>query len=163
MRRDVLLTAIFILGILTGCGRKAEEKVLEQTIEKQTGGKATVDLSEEKMSIETEDGSIEITGGKSAKLPDDFPADIYVLDRAKVISVMTLPGGSSVTFTASEEPSAVADLYKKEMTAKGWAVMRSMNMDPQQIIMFSKDKRTVTASIAMQDDQTMVALVLAQQ
>ena len=151
------------LIVVLGCGRKLEEKAMENVIESETGGRARVDLSDERVSIKTERGDLTITSGKSAKLPSDFPADVHIYKGATVTAVAQMGDGSSITFGCEDAPSKVADTYRDEMTGKGWVVGTSMDMGDQQMMMFTKEKRVVTVTVGESEGSTVIALILAQQ
>ena len=74
----IVLAAIILMF---GCGEKGGEKVaekaMEKAIESSTGGNAKVDVGENSLRIQTEEGEMTITGGDSAKLPHDFPLEEY--------------------------------------------------------------------------------------
>lgn len=57
----VVVMALFLL--ITGCGKvaeKASEKAAEKAIEDASGGKADVDLSDNKMEVKTDEGSVKV-------------------------------------------------------------------------------------------------------
>jgi hypothetical protein len=158
-----LVCALCLMVALAGCGRKAQEKRIEKAIEKETGGKAHVDLSEESINIKTEDGELNISGGKAAKIPDDFPSDIHVYKGAKVVSTVQAPDGMTVSLLSKDTPKNIADAYKTTMTAEGWTLETSMNMGAQQMLMFAKDDRAATVTIGQTDDGTMIGLILVKE
>jgi hypothetical protein len=54
--------AITAVAALSGCsGDKIAESIAERQIEKETGGDADIDLSDGKISIETEDGAFQMS------------------------------------------------------------------------------------------------------
>lgn len=155
-----LLVSVLMIGC--SCGEKADEKVAEKAAEKaieaHTGKDADVKIDKESMRINTKDGEMSMTSGKSAKLPDNFPNDIpmyrgYVLDMA-----MEVPQGYSLSFTSKDEMSTVAEWYLKEMVNKGWAKEASMDMGDQTMLVFKKGERGVNLVIAPDEDQTRISL-----
>ena len=73
MPKTVVGLVSVALLILTGCGKKPEEKIAEKIIEQNTGGKAKVDITDQSVKVETEEGTMNMTTGKSAKIPESFP------------------------------------------------------------------------------------------
>jgi len=144
-----------------GCRRKAEETVLEKVIERETGGKADVDISDEHISIKTKDGEMTMASGKAARIPADFPSDVLVYKGARVESVVRTTAGSSVSLTSRDEPSAVVAAYKKAMTGKGWSQETTVDMGEQQMLMFSKDDRATTVVVTRRDNSTFIGLTIA--
>ncbi len=167
MKKLVLLAICLsvAINVLVGCGKKTEEKVtekiVEKIIEKQAGGKADVDLSEGKMSIKTKDGEMNINAGKSAKLPDDFPKDIFVIKGAEVKMTMEMPQGKSVSFLIEKDMNSVIDIYKKEMKSKGWSEKMAMNMGKSASMIYQKDDRTTNIMIGTEKEKTMINVVIA--
>jgi len=161
--KSVVLGIVCFLVVLAGCSRGSREMAIERAIEKETGVKADVDISDDGMKIKTKDGEVTITGGKAAKLPSDFPSDVYIYKGATVTTVMKLGAGSSVTLASSDDPSSVAKAYSKEMTARGWKTGASMDMGGQRMMMFSKGKRMVTLTAGENDGATVIGLTVASQ
>ncbi|MBW2991078.1 hypothetical protein KY348_05240 [Candidatus Woesearchaeota archaeon] len=61
MKKSYLVICIgllVVLILLTGCGKK----VVEKGIEKEMGGEADVDIGKDKVTVETEEGTVEVTG-----------------------------------------------------------------------------------------------------
>ena len=65
------LILCFLLLILNGCGNSAEEKAIEKKIEKETGAKTEVDISEKGMRITgaSEGEKYTVTTGRFTYLP----------------------------------------------------------------------------------------------
>ena len=161
MKRIILCAVACSLVAYIGCGKKAEEKVIEKIIEKESGGKADVDISDESISIKTEDGEATLHAGENVKLPADFPKDILVYKGADVKMTMEVPQGKSVTFLTKDDVSKVAEAYKKEMAGKGWKKEMAMDMGEQTSLIFKKDERMAQIMIGKEDDKTMINIITA--
>ena len=78
----LFLTVTIICFVFTGCGKKVGEKIAEKQIEaaaKKSGVDASVDISDNNMTIKTKDGTATYSTGKGVKIPENFPKDVYIL------------------------------------------------------------------------------------
>jgi len=177
----VLLAACFIV---TGCGKKVSEKISEKIIEKsmekdgiqgdvkisdgkvtikatdKDGKKIDIDSSGEKVTVKSEDGTATFAAGGSAKLPDDFPKDVYVHDGVTVATVMTVPEGFNVAFQTKDNPEKITAAYKSKMTANGWNEESAFTTAQQTIIAYKKDNRTASVMIMSVDGTTQINLTI---
>ena len=151
----VILT---ILLVLVGCGKKTEEKIAEKIIEKSIGGKADVDIAKGTMNIETEDGNMSVQTGKSAKIPDKFPTDIFVFKPSDVLMAMELPKGYTISLKTGKDVAAVTSAYKKSMTDKGWKQKAAMDLDGKSMFFYEKEKRVTHVAISHKDGETNIVL-----
>ncbi len=154
---------VLLVGILfiMGCGKKAEEKVVEKMIEKQTGGKANVDLSKGTMEIETKDGKMTMTSGKAAKVPDDFPSDVYLYKPASVEAAIQVPNGHSVSLMTEKNVSQVSETYKKKMTGEGWSQQAAMDMGTQSVLIYEKNDRVTNITIVPDNGKTRIQVTVS--
>jgi type IV pilus biogenesis protein CpaD/CtpE len=160
-----IILAVMATALLLGCGRNAQEEAVEKAIEKQTGGDARVNLSDDGVSVETEDGEMRLSSGNNAKLPENFPDDVYVMEDATVEMAMNMPEGQSVALSCSDTPSDVAAIYRKKMVEKGWKQMASTNMGEQVMLVYTKGNRAANVVIARGEEKgrTRIHLTIAMQ
>jgi hypothetical protein len=126
----VCLTALLVF-LASGCSylaREASEKAVEKAIEKESGGKADVDVEEGKVRIKTEEGEAEIEVG-ATELPDDFPSDFPLYENAKVSAVYRSEAGGkvrfNVTFELSDSWQEAKDFYQDELPKSGYTIAAS--------------------------------------
>lgn len=183
----VLLLAAGVAA--SGCGKKAEEKMSEKLAEKliekslaKDGVKAKVDITGETMSfsttdadgqqasmrvngdemtIEGPDGTTTFRSGGAGNLPQDFPADVYVVPGASVASSMSYPGGVNLSLTTSAAAKEVADRYSAEMKAQGWGEQSSMDTPEVAMLSFVKENRMATVLVQTEDGVTTINLTVA--
>lgn len=155
----VLAVVLFMFG----CGRKAGEKAAERQIEKglqeSSGGDAKVDIDGDSISIETEDGAMQMSSGKQAKIPEAFPKDVFVHGDIQV--AMTVPQGFSLVLQTKDTQDKVAEIYSKKMQAAGWSREMSADMGGQKMSIFKKEDRTVSLVTTAVDGNTQIALTVA--
>mgnify|MGYP000939973509 CR=1 FL=1 len=145
-----------VLGLsllLTGCsftdqlGQKAGEKIIEKTIESQTGGKVDIDADGQSMTIKGDNGE-SVTMG-SAKLPDNFPKDILVLDDAKFIfSMASGENDFSVVYLTDKNPTDAFTAYNDDLAKQGWKKETEMDLgDSGKVASFAKEKRKLGVTL----------------
>jgi hypothetical protein len=165
MTVGMAVAAAGLVALAGGCGKKASEKTAEKmaemALQAQTGGKADVQIDGEKMTIQSKDGSMNFSAGGDASIPEDFPEDVYVDRGAKVLMSMRNPGGYVLNLQTSEAVDGVVQSYRREMGGQGWTEEADMNMGGQRMLMFKKEDRRASVTVARQGDitQVMVSLV----
>jgi len=116
MKYGKLFMGCLVIVALAGCGGKsAEEKSAEELAERmieqaakaegaevdvdvssgsvkirgtdEEGGTVNVDMDEESATITSEGGRTTMTAGAAAKIPDDFPKDVPLYEKMKVMAV----------------------------------------------------------------------------
>ncbi len=65
------------------------------------------------------------------KLSADFPGDVPVYPRAKVLAQMTMGAGNQqVTFEADDSTKDVYEYYAKQLPKNGWEIVQDVKMAP---------------------------------
>ncbi len=164
MRYFIILAAIILIF---GCGEKGgekvAEKVMEKAIESNTGGKATVDMEENSLRIQTDEGEMTMTAGDSAKLPADFPKDIFLYKGADLNTAVELPTGFNLMLQTKDDSTKVSEAYLDEMRAMGWSKEMSMDMGGRKMLVFKKDERMAHVTITTDEEMTQIGLTLAKE
>lgn len=118
--------AALVLLLLPACGNAVEglaENAVERAIENEVGGDADVQVDEDSVTIDTQDGSI--TAG-SGSVPDDFPSDIALVEGevsfAQRIETADGIGWSVQVAAADGDAAAVAEQVRADLTAAGFTV-----------------------------------------
>jgi len=169
-RRAFLATplAICVVPVLSlsvlGCAsiaRKATEKAIENRIEKESGGKARVNVEKGSVEVETEEGKTRVEAGEGARLPENFPKDVPVYEGAKVASAITQDEGGSVSFTVSAGFRDVSDFYRSALQKAGYKVEATMDLgETAQFVATSADgKRQVSIQAAKDKDGTSLVII----
>ena len=108
----VLLT---ITGLFYSC-KRAAEKVEEKLIEKSIGDNADVDIDDEKVVIQTEEGTF-TTDATQHDWPTEIPDDVPEFTKGKIVVVNTQEmndGKSWVVIFEDVQQEAIAN-YKKQL------------------------------------------------
>lgn len=144
---------------LAGC-KKAAEKAAEKAIEAgmaKDGVKAKVDASGEKITIQSKDGTTVYSGGKSAKLPDNFPKDVYVYDGAAITASVSTPDGFNLVMETGDSADKVLSTIQGKMAGMGWKQEMTVNQDKNAMVGYKKGERTVMVNVNA-DKKTMITL-----
>jgi hypothetical protein len=153
MSKARLLIVLVVLALVAvGCAKAAEntiEGAIEKQLEEENGGNANVDINEDdgSVSIETDEGSMQIGGGE---IPSDFP--LPVPDGAEVVSVISTSGetdGAQVSMTFDPDDfDNVATLYDEFFNEQDWEVSRTnSDSDGIKIVLISGSNDQLTASV----------------
>jgi hypothetical protein len=172
-----IATAVFVISavlLLSGCWpfpsqKQVGEKIMEKAIESQTGGKVDVNAEKNSMTINGEEGSTTVSGEGQAKLPDNFPSDIFVYSDAKIIVASAMKEGDSFSVTYATETSVddAFSKYKDELTGNGWTKENEVDLGTQgKMLNFKKENRSVLVTIGIDNDgqnkgKTMVSVVVS--
>lgn len=168
MKRSFCLTVgmmVISCFVLTGCkkaGEKAAEKAIEAGLAKE-GVKADVDASDGKVTIQSKDGKTEFTGGKNAKVPENFPKDVYVYEGATINAALSVPGGFNLTMETGDSADTVLSSVKKKMTGQGWKEEMTMNQGEQSMVGYKKGERTTMITISTDKKLTRIALTVTEE
>lgn len=160
--------------LLSGCGpsewlgKKTGEKIMEKTIESQTGGKVDVDSGKNEMTIKTDEGQVQVSQGGQAKIPENFPKELIAAGDAKVIVSTSTENGSSVAYITDEEQQAMLEKYKSDLIGQGWKKDMELDTGTAKMLNFSKGEQKVTISIGEnnskdQSEKTMVNVILVKE
>lgn len=161
MTKYIVCVSCLIL-MLTGCGGRPDEAIIEEQIEQATGSDADVDISGDSYQIsgETEDGAFSLSSGEGTEIPEDFPGDVPIYSPSTVSMSMNVPEGQSLTLTTGDDSKKIVEFYKGEMVANEWSEQASMNMGSQSILSYKKDDRVANITIVPSDDETQIMLIV---
>jgi len=162
--KHILIIAALTAGLVavTGCKKASEkitEKLIEQSIEKDGGGKASVDIQEGKMTIKDADGTLEVASGDGAKIPAEFPKDVFLVKNAKVVMSMKSSDGMQVMLETKESVDEVAKLYAAGMKAQEWEEETNVNMGDSVMCAYKKGEREATVIITKGSTGAQVQIV----
>jgi hypothetical protein len=159
-----LACTLITAGLLLACGggtreeraneaaRAAAEKAAAKAIQKESGGKTDVKITDEGMTIKTDKGDkMEISTGGATKVPEGFPADVLVYKKAKLITSMKVENTTRLQFQSEDSPAAIQEAYKKEMTAQGWKENMAMTSGGVTMLHYEKDGRRAMIHIVPGD------------
>lgn len=187
MNKLLLTVSLATCIAVMGCGKKSEEEVAEKLIERSLGKdgvathvdiadgkmsftatdaegkKSNISMSEEGVTIGSEDGTTSYATGAAAKVPKTFPEDVLVYPGSEIVSSMTLPEGFHLILKSKDAAAKVVAKYQAEMADKGWTEDASINMGNQSMLTFKKDNRIVSLMIGSEDNSAQIAVTVTTQ
>ena len=185
MNRIAIILCLVAGVAVAGCGKKADEKLTEKLIEKSLsrdgvkanvdisgnqmsftttdadGKKANVQLNGDEMTITSDDGKTTFRAGGAGKMPADFPADVYLVAGADVVSSISSPDGLNLTLKTASSKADVVAKYTEEMKAQGWTTKTTMDMGETAMLSFAKDDRMASVIVTVEDGSTSINLTVA--
>ncbi|MBT8307476.1 MAG: hypothetical protein KJN85_11115 [Maribacter sp.] len=110
-----LFVTLSLVAITTSC-KRAAEKTQEKIIEKAIGDNANVDLDDEKIVIETEEGTF-TTDANIQSWPKEIPNEVPEFKEGKVVVVNTQDMGKGKNWVVIYEDVSqeAIENYKKEL------------------------------------------------
>jgi len=159
-----IVVPVLLAVLIVGCG-KASEKVaefaMEKAIEKDGGGKAKVDLTQDgKMTITSDKGDVQIDASGAASVPEGFPEDVMVY-AGKITTAMKMPEGFMVTIETDDAVEKVVAAYNEAMKAKGWTQENSLALGEQTMLGYKKDARTTAVIVAINEQSKKTAIMIS--
>lgn len=121
----LVILSMFLMTAFYSC-KKASEKAGEKMIEKSIGDDATVDIDDEKITIETEEGKF-TTDAKAKDWPKEIPKDIPEFKNGKVKAVNTqeVNGSNNWVIIFGDVSENALEDYKTTLKGEGFTIVFS--------------------------------------
>ena len=153
---------VFCLLFTAACKKFQErtaDKLLESTIERQTGAETKVDLANRSVKIKAKEGQLTFTEGEG-KLPDNFPSDIFIDKDSKVQMNLQSDKGLSIVLESSKDIENCIRTYKAKMKENGWSSSNESSVSGMGSITFQKKGRSVSIMFFGRDGKTAINLMV---
>ena len=113
-------------------------------------------------------GGMKMSSGAGATLPEGFPKDVPVYPGVTITMGMANSDEQSYSVTAETKDALqnVADKYKKDLVANGWAEQSSFSQtadSPMAMLSYTKDGRVVVISIQAENGKTTISIAVSKQ
>lgn len=180
-RKYILLLIVVLIGAAPGCGdavRNTVEKAVETSVEmsaKENGQEVEVDLengtmrvvsgedgetvmevSEDAMTVTSEEGNVEVSFGDAAKIPDDFPSDVPVYKDLvlQIVQRQTESDGFVLNGKTSDSVEQVSEYYATELPKEGWTRQSAMDQAEGRlkVWVFNKENRVLNLMMVGEGD-----------
>lgn len=157
----LLIVLLFAVAVVAGagCTKKATENAAENAIEDASGGTADVDIDDNTMKVETDEGTMEV--GENVTLPSDFPSDVHVADGDLKAAIETAEDAFSASVETTKSVSAMQTEYETELANDGWDVNTTLAFGESVTLGGEKGNRMVTVSITESEGKTLVIVTTA--
>jgi len=152
-RSHPLIAAVALMLALSACGKlqeKAGETLAEKALEASGGKDADVDVQDggRTVVIKTPDGEMRQSTGDNLVLPADFPTDITLPGKYKVVSLMTMGATTSVVMEVPQSSSGLFNAIKSGQANEGWKETMSMQGADASMLGFEKEDRSLLVNVA---------------
>lgn len=155
LKQSVLLIfSVCALVVLDSC-KKTSEKTTEKIIEKSMGTDANVDIDDQKIVIETEEGTFS-SDASIKSWPKEIPNEVPEFKFGKISNLATqvMDEGKGWTFVFEDVPQKAMEDYKKLLKDKGFKVS-SISMPGGQGQVTGEKGKTI---VAMMTGENMATL-----
>ena len=116
------LLALALMTMFSSC-KKSSEKTGEKILETAIGNNTDVDMDDEKIVVETDEGTF--TSDATVRTwPNEIPNDVPEFEFGKIVNLSTMESDESTnwTFVFEEVANTVLDEYKAVLKSKGYKV-----------------------------------------
>ena len=119
----LVILSLFVMTAFYSC-KKASEKASEKMIEKSVGDDATVDIDDEKITIETDEGKF-TTDAKATDWPKEIPNDVPKFTKGKITAVTTqeINGSNNWVIIFEDVSENAIEDYKTTLKSKGFKII----------------------------------------
>ena len=150
------LLALALMTMLSSC-KKSSEKTGEKILETAIGNNTDVDMDDEKIVVETDEGTF--TSDATVRTwPNEIPNDVPEFEFGKIVNLSTMESDESTnwTFVFEEVANTVLDEYKAVLKSKGYKVSSiSMPGGQGQI---TAEKGNIFVSVMAGDDMASLSV-----
>lgn len=165
-KKWIIIAAVVIVASFFFKTAFSPENIAEKAIERASDGQYNVDIDKDgSMQVTGGDGEqVNITTGKEASLPDNWPSSIPVLSDAKIeYSGAFNVGDDGSTFTVTYATSLgereVINYYKDELVKNGWAIQGTMETGEGSILTVNNENdEAVVINVGTSEEGTSVAI-----
>ena len=140
-----------------------KESVTSGTV--QLGDKGKIEYSEKKVTISGEKGeNITIDASDDAKVPTDFPQDIYVPAGVQVKQSLKMDDGFHLILESKDAVAKVVADFKENMVKKDWKEEAAIDSEQGSMLEYSQgEKRSVLVHIIKEEAVTSIMLMVTQE
>jgi hypothetical protein len=115
------------------------------------------------VTVESKEGKSTVVTGAGARIPDNFPKDVYLPAGATVQTATTVPNGWSLMLQTKDSADKVLAAMKAKMTGGGWKeTMTQSQDDGGSMAAYQKDGRTAMYTLQA-GKPTQVQITVAQE
>ncbi|HBF34817.1 TPA: hypothetical protein DDW35_09675 [Candidatus Sumerlaeota bacterium] len=119
----------------------------------QIGEKGKIEYSDKKVTISDEKGgNLTIDASENAKIPDDFPKDVYVYPGAQVKQSMKMDDGFHIMLETKDPVDKVTAAFKTNMLEKKWQEEAAIDSEDGGMLEYSKGENLKVLVQIMKDE-----------
>jgi ABC-type Fe3+-hydroxamate transport system substrate-binding protein len=158
------VTALALLALLAGCGKSPAEALAEKAVSaiasQQAGKKVEVQKNGDTVVIQTEQGTVSMTGGDNVKLPKDFPSDVFLPKDYTVTAVLDMGQARNIGLRTATPPGDLFAEAGAMMKAHGWEQTLAMQQADGGLLAYRKGARMASLTFGRDGEATAMNLQL---
>lgn len=144
-----LLIIILAMLCAAGCGRSPGERIAAAALFAVGDGKIGMGGAGQTVSMNTAQGNVQIAIGADARLPADFPKDVYLPGDYAIGRVVHIDEATIIELDAAGNVAELAAQAQARMLASGWKRARTLQPDADtRALAWEKGARAVVISLA---------------
>ncbi len=157
MRKGIFFVGLIIIVTvsLAGC-KSTQDKLTEKALEVGGRGKVKVDIDSGQKKIKItnkeDNSSVQINNGGRLAVPGGWPDEAKIYPKAKIISVLNVPGSLQFIAQTNDNPEEIKSWYQAELTKTKWQVLNNFKMAGGWITVYKKDGQQLSISITNDED-----------
>jgi hypothetical protein len=160
----IIVALLLIFPAIYGCKSKTETQT--KTIETEKGT-MTVKSSEDKtdITITTKEGKTIEMKRTAGKLPDNWPAELSVIEGGKLVFSQRLTEGNKVAdqvhITTSASVEETMNYYQDKLKNGGWKIEGTVTMPQMSMINASKDDLRAMLQFMTDSGETKAIIIVS--
>lgn len=161
MRTPAYVLPILFLALLAACGKSPEERMASAIASAASGTDVSVEKNGERVVLGSGDEAMTISSGDSARLPDNFPKDVFLPDDYTVESALDSSGFSMVSLRTGGEVGSLADAASAFMKSGGWNQSMMAGDEQSRILTFQNARNVAALSFDRADEGVVYSVQLS--
>lgn len=162
MRTAAYVATILVLVVLaSGCGQSPEERMASAIASAASGTDVSVEKEGERVVLGSGEEAMTISSGNSARLPDDFPKDVFLPEDYTVESALDSSGFSMVSLRTGGEVGPLADAASAFMKSGGWNQSMMAGDGQSRILTFQNERSVAALSFDRADEGVVYSVQLS--
>lgn len=145
----IVILALLFLGIAGLFIKSNTVKEMVDSTNQSTSSKTNDKNGNNQVTVETENGKIEI---KNGEIPKSFPDDIAIYKGSAIGTTTEKNAESSIELKTSDKVSTVADFYKSSLKKNGWKEVKTYSESGAVLLTVEKDG--ITAILVITTDKS---------
>jgi hypothetical protein len=155
--RTAFVTSTLLIAGLSACGQSPDDRMANVI----AGSAAALDDAGDSVVLGSGDEAMTISSGERARLPANFPADVFMPDEYTIESALDSAGFSMVSLRTGGDVVALAERASREMQAEGWTRSMMAGDEQSRILTFQNRRNVAALSFDRADDGVVYSVQLS--
>ena len=161
MRTVPYVLSIALVAALAACGKSPEERMASAIASAASGTEVSVEKDGDRVVLGSGDEAMTISSGDSARLPANFPKDVFLPDDYTIESALDSAGFSMVSLRTAGDVGPLADAASKYMQSGGWKQSMMAGDEQSRILTFQNASNVAALSFDRADDGVVYSVQLS--